>query len=38
MKLYKSYTKEPNSFLMNGTTFSSDNPLRFRKNYYENEF
>ena len=32
MKLYKDYTKEPYSFLVNGTTFSSDNPLRFRKN------
>ena len=38
MKLYKNYTKEPYSFLMNDTTFSSYNPLRFRKNYYENEF
>ena len=29
IKLYKDYTKEPYSFLMNDTTFSSDNPLRF---------
>ena len=32
MKLYKEYTKEPHSFLMNNTTSSSDIPLRFRKN------
>ena len=32
MKLYKDYTKEPFSFLVNDTTLSSDNPLRFRKN------
>ena len=32
MKLYKEYTKEPYSFLVNDTTLSSDNPLRFRKN------
>ena len=31
MKLYKDYTKEPFSFLVNDTTLSSDNPLRFRK-------
>ena len=30
MNLYKDYTKEP--FLVNDTTLSSDNPLRFRKN------
>ena len=30
-KLYKDYAKEPYSFLMNDTTLSSDNPLRFRK-------
>ena len=30
-KLYKNYTKEPFSFLVNNTTLSSDNPLRFRK-------
>ena len=33
MKLYKDYTKEPYSFLVNDTTLSSDNPLRFRKNF-----
>ena len=32
MKLYKDYNKEPYSFLLNDTTLSSDNPLRFRKN------
>ena len=30
IKLYKVYTKEPYSFLVNET---SDNPLRFRKNF-----
>ena len=28
MKLYKNYTKEPHSGLVNNTTLSSDNPLR----------
>ena len=32
MKIYKEYTKEPYSFLVNDTTSSSDNPLRFRNN------
>ena len=32
MNIYKKYTKEPYSFLVNDTTFPSDNPLRFRKN------
>ena len=32
MKLYKEYTKEPYSFLVNDRTLSSDNPLRFIKN------
>ena len=32
MKLYKEYTKEPYSFLVNDTTLPSDNPLRFRNN------
>ena len=31
MKLYKDYSKEPYSFLVNDTTLSSDNPLQFRK-------
>ena len=32
MKLYKDYGKKICSFLVNDTTLSSDNPLRFRKN------
>ena len=32
MKLYKNYTKEPYSFLVNDTALSSDNPLRCRNN------
>ena len=32
MKLYKDYTKESFSFLVNDATLSSDNPLRFSKN------
>ena len=32
MKLYKDYTKDPFSFLVNDTTLPSDNPLRSRKN------
>ena len=32
MKLYKKYTEEPFSFLVNDTTLSSDKTLRFRKN------
>ena len=32
MELYKDYTKEQYSFLVNDTTLLSDNPLRFRKN------
>ena len=31
MKFYKDYTNEPYSLLVNEITFSSDNPLRFRK-------
>ena len=31
MKLYKDYTKEPYSFLVNDGTLSSDYQLRFRK-------
>ena len=30
MKLYKDYTKEAYSFLVNDTTLSSDNPLQLR--------
>ena len=32
MKFYKNYIKEPNSFLVNDRTLSSNNPLRFGKN------
>ena len=32
MKLYKNYTKEPYSYLINNSTLSSDNPLTFGKN------
>ena len=32
MKVFKKRTAEPYSFLVNDTTLSSDNPLRFRKN------
>ena len=32
MKLCKDYTKKPYLFLVNNTTLSSENPLRFRKN------
>ena len=35
MKIYKKYTAEPYSFLVNHTTLSSDNPLRFRNNLLE---
>ena len=37
MELYKDYTKEPVPFLLNDTTLSSDNPLRFRKNLLQND-
>ena len=32
MQIYKKYTKEPSSFLVNDTTLTSDDPLRFTKN------
>ena len=32
MNIYKKYTKEPYSFLVNNATLSSDDRLRFRKN------
>ena len=32
MKIFKKYTAEPYSFLVNDTNLPSDNPLRFRKN------
>ena len=34
MKIYKEYTKEPYSFLVNDTTLQSGNPLRFRYNLF----
>ena len=34
IKIYKKFTDGPYSFLVNDTTLSSDNPLRFRKNLY----
>ena len=33
MKIFKKYTAEPYSFLVNDTTLPSDDPLRFRKNH-----
>ena len=38
MKLYKDYTKEPYSFLVNDATLPSNNPLRFKENYYKNKY
>ena len=35
MKIFKKYTAEPYSFLVNDTTLPSDNPLSFRKNLLE---
>ena len=35
MKIYRKYTSEPYSFLVNDTTLPSDNPLRFRMNLSE---
>ena len=32
MKIFKKYTAEPYSFLVNDTTLPSDDPLRFRNN------
>ena len=34
INIYREYTKEPYSFLVNDTTLPSDNPLRFRKNLW----
>ena len=34
MELYKDFTRQPYSFLVNDTILSSDNPLRFRRNLY----
>ena len=35
IKMYKKYTAEPYSFLVNDATLPSDDPLRFRKNLLE---
>ena len=35
MEIYKKFTAEPCSFLINDTTLLSNNPLRFRKNLLE---
>ena len=35
IKIYKNFTAEPYSFLVNDTTLPSDNPLRFRKNLFK---
>ena len=32
IKIYKKYTAEPYSFLVNDTTLATDDPFRFRKN------
>ena len=32
MKIFRKYTAEPYSFLVNDTTLPSNDPLRFRKN------
>ena len=32
IKIYKKWTADPYSFLVNDTTLPSDDPLRFRKN------
>ena len=34
IKIYKECTNEDYSFLVNDTTVTSDNPLRFRKNLF----
>ena len=35
MKLYKDYTEEPYTFLVNDKTLSSNNPLGFGGTYYK---
>ena len=34
MKIYKKFTAEPLSFLVNDATLASDHPLRFRQNIF----
>ena len=36
IKTHKTYTAEPYSFLVYEAVFASDNPLRFRKNLFNN--
>ena len=38
INIYKKCAAEPYSFLVNGTTLPSDNPLRLRKNLSEENF
>ena len=38
MKLYKDYTKKPNSFLVNDTTLSSDNPSSGKSISFPNKY
>ena len=35
IKIYKKYTAEPYSFLVNDVTLALDNPLRFRKKSFQ---
>ena len=35
IKIYKKFTAQSYSFLLNGTTLQTDNPLRFEKNILE---
>ena len=35
MNIYKKFTAEPHSFLVNDTILPSDDPLRFRKNLFK---
>ena len=37
INIYRKYTAEPYSFLVNDTAVASDNPLRFRKNLFNIE-
>ena len=34
VNIYREYTAEPYSFLINDTTLASNNPFRFRKNLF----
>ena len=37
IKIYKKYTIEPYSFLVNDIALLTDNPLRFRKKIFKNK-